>query len=228
MAENKETIEHFADDSEKTLQGMFVWIGLVLLVFGTIIILLIKKNVENFSVSTAVISIIVLTAISFFLIFFFKIRDKTGKKIEKFQTNIKLPQPVAKETLLYKFKNEELKNIDFFNEVKSITGTYPTPIGSNLIYVFEVESAYENSKGNKKYTIIYNANFPNMQPAILEDPTPQILAKRINNMSTKPEGPEEKETSITFNPTTGATTQYSKTGHQKELSKPINKEGKLE
>lgn len=228
MAENQDTITHVVEDSKKSLENIFMWLGLIVLVFGLIIIGIIKKNTESFSVGSMVFAMILLILVSSILIFFFKVKDKAGKKIDKLQSDVRVPNPMSKNDLLYKLKNESIKNIEFMNEVKNVTETYPKYIGGNLIYIFEVECLYTNNKGNNRIVVIYNANYPNMHPSILEDPSPSTISRIANNMSTKPEKSDDEESSLTFNPMTGATTQYSKRGHSKETVIKKEKEGKLE
>ncbi len=228
MAETQDSVTHVVEDSKKSLENTFIWIGILVLVFGVLIISIIKKNKPSFSISSMIFSLLILFIVSMLLIFFFKIKTKAGKGVESLQENIRVPNPVSKKDLLYKLHNEALKNIEFFNEVKEVIETTPKDIGRNLLYVFDIESLYKNKKGNYRYVIIYHANYPNMQPSILLDPSPTTVARVANSMSTSKEKIRPEETAMSYNPLTGTTTQYSKTGIEPETPNKIQKGGKLE
>ena len=147
MAENQDTITHVVEDSKKSLENTFIWIGIIVLIFGILIISIVKKNNSTFSISSMIFALALLFLVSMIFIFFFKIKSKTGKKIESLQENVRVPNPVSKDDLLYKLKNESLKNTEFFNEVKTVTEITPKDIGHNLLYIFDVETLYTNSKG---------------------------------------------------------------------------------
>ncbi|MFW5794707.1 MAG: hypothetical protein ACOCV1_04405 [Bacillota bacterium] len=230
--QTQENIKVESQDNKKNLEKGFKWIGIVIFIFGIFFTFLYAYYTEDFSYGWVIFILITLSIIVFILIFFFKIKEKFGNLSKKVQENINIPEPVGPEYLKEHLYDKALKNKMYMNEVKAVEDTDLKHVGNdkmgyNLIYCFKIRTLYKNEEGENTCYVIYNANYPKMDPVIYFGKNPKELGKKIKGMSRVKEEDSPEETSRSYNPVLNTYTEYHKKGTTYEKNKNKTK-GDLE
>jgi hypothetical protein len=219
---------------KNNLERAFKWIGIIVFVFGIIFVSIYIFSAEDFSYGGVFFVIFIVTLISLILIFFFRIKERMGHLSKKYAEQIQIPEAVTPTQLEKHLKNNALKNKNFLNEIKEIEKVIPHHVGptmsnSNLIYDFKIKSLYKNEDGDDLYHIIYNANYPNINPAIIPGDDGKEIGKAIKGMSKIKEEETPEETTRSFNPITQTYIEHNKKGKEQHKNNNNDKpKGDLE
>lgn len=184
------------ENEKNTIRNILIGIG----VFFLVVIVLIKYNVESFSIGYAILSGAIIIAFFGGLIFVlnkyvFKESDAINPKKNELPKSITLAQAVE-------IAKEATKTEEFADYLNGCLNYGVEQLGhgtkSNIFY-YKAKGLYENSI----YYILLNMHYPLEKRAVLIDPTEKELARAKMLLATYPEEePNVKET-VTENPLLG-------------------------
>jgi len=217
--ENKQKEEK--KNSFWNIRRVFFGIGFIVIIA---ILIMHKNDHPDFSFGKIILVGGAVGIISLLGIFYEEISKKYREMIKKEQEK-EIPDALKMseiEEIVKKIAENETNqdHIKNFGDVETIV------IGDNTIIVFpNIEFLNKSAEGEPLVTFAINANFPEKRTLISKEIPYQMLWRRINKLSTKPQEEPTREFSEVFDPTTGRVQRYSKTA-QKQKEKP--KENKSE
>ena len=206
------------EKEKRPIESMAKWISIVMSIFITIILVIVKIFVYEelplgwiFSICGLFILIAVIMWYGNKIMNIFKDKDNNIDKIKL---------ATADEIDMKAFNS--LTNPKYFNHIKEVISCIPYSVGKSntIIYVYHIIPLY----GYTKYYIFINANNIDRLPGVLPDDgmSTRVLNTMINHMADVPlENPDIEETSV-YNPMLGIETRVRKEQHRKKV-----KENKL-
>lgn len=217
MHQDKKNIITDKSEDRDQLDRFLKITAVVIFIFGTFVIGLVKYNNPDWSWGWIWFSAVFLTVSCLILYFAFVLFDKISKS-DTF-SGVKVKVEPTGEVVLRDIVFNCMKNDKYYNMIEEIEEDGPVTVGElekSHVYVAKCRVTYTENPEDRYYILI-NMHYPNRVPRIIKASQgkldPGILNRAIESVGGVSESKLDSEDTSVFNPTTGALIQTKKLTH---------------